>query len=81
MDAATWLAMSAGKATGDEAMLLGKLRIRGDVELGRRFNDLFAPPGDPPVQAASRAPVVGTERSVGLGERLMGRVLRRSRAA
>jgi hypothetical protein len=49
MDAATWLAMSAGKATGDEAMLLGKLRIRGDVELGRRFNDLFSPPGDPPV--------------------------------
>jgi ribonucleoside-diphosphate reductase beta chain len=49
MDAATWMAMSAGKATGDEAMLLGKLRIRGDVELGRRFNDLFSPPGDPPV--------------------------------
>jgi ribonucleoside-diphosphate reductase beta chain len=81
MDAATWLAMSAGKATGDEAMLLGKLRIRGNVELGRKFNDLFAPPGDPPVQAAARAPVKGAGRSVGLGERLMDRVLRRSRAA
>ena len=51
MDAGTWLAMSAGRVTGDEAVLLGKLRIRGDVELGRRFNDLFAPPGGPPQQA------------------------------
>jgi putative sterol carrier protein len=53
MDAATWLAMSSGQVTGDEALLLGKLRIRGDVELGRRFNELFAPQGESPLQAAT----------------------------
>lgn len=78
--ARTWLQMAAGMATGDEAMLLGKLRIRGDVERGRRFNDFFAPPGNPPVKAASQfQPERAPSRNIGM--RLMGRVLRRQRAA
>ena len=80
LEARTWLQMAAGMATGDEAMLLGKLRIRGDVERGRRFNDFFAPPGNPPVRAASRfKPERAPSRNIGV--RLMGRVLRRQRAA
>lgn len=55
MEAATWLAMAQGRATGDEAVLLGKLRIKGDVDLGRRFNELFQPQGNPPIRAASLA--------------------------
>ena len=51
MDAATWLAMAEGRATGDEAVLLGRLRIVGDPGLARRFNDYFAPVGDPPAHA------------------------------
>ncbi|MFN2526700.1 MAG: ribonucleotide-diphosphate reductase subunit beta [Actinomycetota bacterium] len=50
MAASTWLAMSEGRVTGDEAVLLGKLRIRGNVELARKFNDLFDPPGEPAVK-------------------------------
>ncbi len=79
MEAKTWLQMAAGLATGDEAMLLGKLRIKGDVELGRKFEDFFAPPGNPPERAASLkadAPSPG-----GLRRALMERVLRRQRAA
>ncbi|HEX2239755.1 MAG TPA: ribonucleotide-diphosphate reductase subunit beta [Actinomycetota bacterium] len=49
MQASTWLAMSEGRVTGDEAVLLGKLRIRGNVELARKFNDMFDPPGEPAV--------------------------------
>lgn len=81
MAAKTWLQMAAGLATGDEAMLLGKLRIRGDVELGRRFNDFFAPPGGPPVKAASRPEPRRTSSPLDVGARLMGRVLRRAPAA
>jgi hypothetical protein len=55
MEASTWLAMSSGRVTGDEALLLGKLRIKGDVELGRKFEEFFAPPGEEPTRAASRA--------------------------
>ena len=55
MDALTWAELTAGYATGDEAVLLGKLRIKGDVVLGRRFNEFFAPPGEPMVRAASQA--------------------------
>ncbi len=54
MKASEWVEMSAGLVTGDEAVLLGRLRIKGDPVLGRRFNDFFAPPGDPPVRAAAR---------------------------
>lgn len=57
MEASTWLAMAQGRATGDEAILLGKLRLRGDVDLGRKFNDFFTPQGEPPIRAASRAEV------------------------
>jgi hypothetical protein len=73
MDASTWLAMSAGRVTGDESMLLGKLRIRGDVGLARRFDEFFSPPGDPPARPASRP--------LGLPARLVEKVLGRSRAA
>ncbi|MDP9066931.1 MAG: ribonucleotide-diphosphate reductase subunit beta [Actinomycetota bacterium] len=52
--ASDWVEMSAGLVTGDEAVLLGRLRIKGDPVLGRRFNDFFAPPGDPPVRAAAQ---------------------------
>ena len=81
LSAKTWLQMAAGLATGDEAMLLGKLRIRGDVELGRRFNDFFAPPGNPPVRAASQPQPQRNPSPFAFGSRLMGRVLRRARAA
>jgi putative sterol carrier protein len=77
MEASTWQAMVEGRATGDEAVLLGKLRIRGDVVLGRSFNDYFAPVGRPAVDiAAENAP-----RLVRVGSRIVGRVLKRSRAA
>jgi len=80
MDAMTWAELTAGYATGDEAVLLGKLRIRGDVILGRRFNEFFAPPGEPMIRAASQAePRVRPQPS--LPSRLAGRVLRRRPAA
>ncbi|MDQ3940255.1 MAG: SCP2 sterol-binding domain-containing protein, partial [Actinomycetota bacterium] len=85
MDALTWAELTAGYATGDEAVLLGKLRIHGDSILARRFNEFFAPPGDPPIRAASRTPA---ERADGqrssplrVASTLANRVLRRSRAA
>jgi putative sterol carrier protein len=53
MEASTWLAMSQGLVTGDEAVLLGKLRIKGDVVIGRKFNDFFAPAGEPAVGMAA----------------------------
>lgn len=74
-----WVKMSAGLVTGDEAVLLGKLRIKGDPILARRFNEFFAPPGDPPQKAASMVrPVEGPS-----DERrgLVRRVLRRRPAA
>ena len=80
MDAMTWAELTAGYATGDEAVLLGKLRIRGDVILGRRFSEFFAPPGEPMVRAASQA---GPDKEPvqPLPLRLVGRVLGRSPAA
>lgn len=90
MEASVWSAMAAGYVTGDEAVLLGKLRIKGDPTLGRRFNDFFAPPGDPPIQAARRAPVADGDRNgngsvLGIplraGTYLARRVLGRTRAA
>ncbi|HET7481613.1 MAG TPA: ribonucleotide-diphosphate reductase subunit beta [Actinomycetota bacterium] len=54
MDAIVWAELTAGYATGDEAVLLGKLRITGDPILGRIFNEVFSPPGEPLVHAASR---------------------------
>lgn len=81
MEARTWHQMAAGLATGDEAMLLGKLRIKGDVELGRRFNEFFAPPGDQPVRAASLRPSNDAPSRLQIGSRLMRRVLRASRRA
>lgn len=47
MDAQVWLAMVQARVTGDEAVLLGRLRISGDPVLARRFNVFFAPLGDP----------------------------------
>lgn len=81
MDAGTWAQMAAGLATGDEAVLLGKLRIKGNPDLGRKFNDYFTPPGNPPVRAASRMPRDAQPSRSGLLRPLMGRMLRRSRAA
>jgi putative sterol carrier protein len=78
MEASTWLAMAQGHATGDEAVLLGKLRIRGDVELGRKFNELFQPQGNEPIRAASRS---REEELTATRPSLVDRVLRRGRAA
>ena len=78
MDALTWAELTAGYATGDEAVLLGKLRIRGDAILGRRFNEFFAPPGEPMIRAASQTE---TAPQRPLPVRLMGRVLGKGRAA
>ena len=80
MAASTWLAMVQGRVTGDEAVLLGKLRLRGDVVLGRRFNDFFAPVGEPAVNFAARdGRARRTARSPVTA--LVRRVLRRERAA
>jgi ribonucleoside-diphosphate reductase beta chain len=79
MEASTWGAMTQGLVTGDEAVLLGKLRIRGDLTLGRRFGEFFAPPGEPAVSLAARAE--GASSPFRAGTRLFGRVLGRSRAA
>ena len=80
MDAITWAELTAGYATGDEAVLLGKLRIRGDAILGRRFNEFFAPPGEPMMRAASQTEVAKSSEKP-LPFRLIGRVLSRGRAA
>ena len=80
MAASTWLAMTQGRATGDEAVLLGKLRIRGDVSLGRRFNDFFAPAGEAAVTLAAEAARASSAEGNGLADRLVGR-LRKGRAA
>ncbi len=80
MDASTWLAMTQGKVTGDEAVLLGRLRIKGDVVLGRRFNDLFAPVGEAAVKLAAEAQggsLLGESARAGV----IDRVLRRKPAA
>ena len=76
--ASTWLAMTQGRATGDEAVLLGKLRIRGDVSLGRKFNEFFAPSGEAAVKLAAEAAQANGSRTSG---GLVGRVLRGGRAA
>jgi putative sterol carrier protein len=77
MEAATWLAMSQGLVTGDEAVLLGKLRIKGDVVLGRKFNDFFAPTGEP---AVSLAAADAQKRRLNITE-LLGRMRKGTRAA
>lgn len=79
MAAATWLAMAEGRATGDEAVLLGKLRIIGDPSIARRFNDYFAAVGEP--QVGYRREDKRARLSLRDGARLARRVLRRERAA
>lgn len=59
MAASTWLEMAEGRATGDEAVLLGKLRITGNPSLARRFNDYFAPVGEAPTTVTRPVPVQG----------------------
>lgn len=59
MAASTWLEMAEGRATGDEAVLLGKLRINGNPSLARRFNDYFAPVGEAPTTVTRPVPVQG----------------------
>ena len=81
MAAGTWLAMTQGRATGDEAVLLGKLRIRGDVTLGRKFNEFFAPTGEAAVKLAAEAATGDASDARHIADRLVGRVLRRGRAA
>jgi putative sterol carrier protein len=80
MAASTWLEMAEGRATGDEALLLGKLHIVGDPSLARRFNDYFAPVGEPPTTmirpAHARGPL-----PIRVGNRIARTILRRSRAA
>jgi putative sterol carrier protein len=80
MQAATWLAMAEGRATGDEALLLGKLHITGDPSLARRFNDLFQPAGEPPI-GARVTPRSRPERLRRTTSDLARLVLRRPRAA
>jgi putative sterol carrier protein len=72
LEGATWSAMVQGLVTGDEAVLLGRLRIKGDVVLARSFNDWFKPVGDAPIKAASLKP---EEREA--KQPMMKRVLRR----
>jgi ribonucleoside-diphosphate reductase beta chain len=79
MEADTWLAMVQGRVTGDEAVLLGRLRIKGDAILARRFSDFFAPVGEPAVNLASKA---AQRRPLwSEGSKLAARVLGRKSAA
>jgi ribonucleoside-diphosphate reductase beta chain len=80
MDASTWLAMTQGRATGDEGVLLGKIRVRGDISLGRRFNEFFAPQGEAAVTLAAEEHAYDAGRSK-RANGLVDRVLRRTRAA
>lgn len=77
MDAGVWLAMAEGRVTGDEAVILGKLRVKGDVVAGRRFNDFFQPVGDPPFNVA---PTNGSRSPLVRARRVAQRVLRRPAA-
>ena len=80
MSATTWREMAEGRATGDEAVLFGKLTINGDPTLARRFNEYFQPAGQPAVgmQAVRRAQAPsGLRLPTGLAKR----VLRRESAA
>lgn len=81
MDAATWLAMAQGSVTGDEALLLGKMRIRGDAALARRFSDFFAPQGDPAAKLAVERDGNASRSLSRLGPTVLRRVLNRNRAA
>lgn len=80
MDASTWREMAEGRATGDEALLLGRLHITGDPALARRFNDYFQPAGAPAVgmQAVKKAQTATGRRNPGAFAR---KVLRRESAA
>jgi len=80
MDASTWREMAEGRATGDEALLLGRLHLTGDPTLARRFNDYFQPAGEPAVgmQAMHRAQAPTRVRLPGAIAR---KVLRRKSAA
>jgi putative sterol carrier protein len=81
MDSTTWLAMTEGRVTGDEAVLLGRLRITGDVVLGRSFNDLFAPVGEAAVKLAAEAQGKSLNLSESSRVGVLDRVLRRKSAA
>ena len=81
MEASTWVAMTEGRATGDEAVLLGRLKISGDVALGRKFNDLFAPVGEPAVNLAARDAMGENNGGSNGVTGLVERVLRRTHAA
>ena len=80
MDASTWREMAEGRATGDEALLLGKLQILGDPSLARKFNEYFQPAGEPAIgrQHQPRSHPVLRFR---IPERIARRVLRRDSAA
>ncbi|HWC14594.1 MAG TPA: ribonucleotide-diphosphate reductase subunit beta [Actinomycetota bacterium] len=81
MDASTWLAMAQGRVTGDEAVLLGRLRIAGDPSVARRFNEYFRPPGLEVARTAARVSVDRGLNPLTLGSRLARRVLRSSEDA
>ena len=78
LEARTWLHMTQAKATGDEAILLGRLRITGDPSLGRRFGQFFAPQGESRVERVARAEVkrrglLGPPPGAGFVRRVLGR--------
>jgi ribonucleoside-diphosphate reductase beta chain len=79
MEASTWLAMTQGKATGDEGVLLGKVRVTGDISLGRKFNEFFAPQGEAAVTLAAEEHAQDVARA-GKRNGLVSRVLKRSAA-
>lgn len=80
MDASTWREMAEGRATGDEALLLGRLHLRGDPTVARRFNEYFQPAGAPAVgmQAVRKAQ---TPARIRFPSGIARKVLRRESAA
>jgi putative sterol carrier protein len=76
MAASTWREMAEGRATGDEAVLLGRLQIAGDPSIARRFNDYFQPAGEPAVgmNAVRKAQApTGLRLPTGLARKVLGR--------
>ena len=81
MDASTWREMAEGRATGDEALLLGKLNITGDPTLARKFNDYFQPAGAPAVGMQAVRKAQASPSRLRIPTDLARKVLRRESAA
>jgi len=42
MDESTWIDISTGEIMGQEAFMLGRVTVEGDMQTGIRFDEYFA---------------------------------------